>query len=101
VRRLARPCRLEQTFQLGLYRLEEKVGQAMQTGAEDLALNMQTGADGLAWTMETRAEGWPGHADQRRGFMQTKTRRLDRPCRTMQTRVEQKVGYLCRVWLKC
>jgi hypothetical protein len=84
---------------------------------------MQTRADGLS---RLEPEGWTGHADQSRRFMQTRTRRLDRPCKleqmvkhglcrlerkvcqalqttadglawTMQTTVEQKAGRPCKL----
>ena len=78
----------------------------MQTRADGLAWTMQTTADGLARAMQTTVQQKVGQAMQTRAdglawTMQTRTRRLDRPCRLEQTRVEQKVGYLCRVWLKC
>jgi hypothetical protein len=74
--------------------IEQKVGQAMQTRANGLAWTMQTRVEQkVGQAMQTRAdclcrletEGWTGHADQSRRFMQTRTRRLDRPRRTEQT----------------
>jgi hypothetical protein len=44
-------------YPVELCKLEQKVGQAMQTRV-----------DGLSWTMQTRAEGLQGHANYSRQF---------------------------------